>query len=376
MSLDDFMRAMWRKYGKPGGSREGYVDRPYTIADAEATLAEVSGDRAFAREFFARYIQGHDVADYARLLARAGFTVRKRNAGTRLARRSAARVAQRRARRGAGGADVADLRVRPRSGRRAAADRWAARSTARATSRPPSRGTSRATPSQVVFVDRTGAARTGAGDARRGSAPRGRPRRARRHADGGAESVSRPLAGSEVMPLPWLQIIDAVVGVVQLRAQPEEPEAATEELQQQQQIEAAARTPGGLEARMAGVVVAALKEAFDRDTRRLELERDQLAAERERAERALRLELQRQAADREIGRLRLLAGVAVAGWLVTLLLAIWPGSRWSRPPAPAWRSAADGCSWAPRSPRRSARRHVSRRHWTPAAGSRSAPTMP
>ena len=78
---------------------------------------------------------------------------------------------------------------------------------------------------------------------------------------------------------------------------------------------------------MAGVVVAALKEAFDRDTRRLELERDQLAAERERAERALRLELQRQAADREIGRLRLLAGVAVAGWLVTLLLAIWPGSR-------------------------------------------------
>jgi len=81
LSLDDFMQAMWRKYGKPGGSREGYVDRPYTIADAEATLAEVSGDRAFARDFFGRYIQGHDVADYARLLARAGFTVRRRNPG-------------------------------------------------------------------------------------------------------------------------------------------------------------------------------------------------------------------------------------------------------------------------------------------------------
>jgi predicted metalloprotease with PDZ domain len=81
LSLDDFMRAMWRKYGKPGGSREGYVDRPYTIAEAEATLAEVSGDRAFAREFFGRYIQGHDVADYSRLLARAGFTVRKRSGG-------------------------------------------------------------------------------------------------------------------------------------------------------------------------------------------------------------------------------------------------------------------------------------------------------
>ena len=128
------------------------------------------------------------------------------------------------------------------------------------------------------------------------------------------------------MPVPWLQIIDAVVGVTNF-ARGRRAGVATDQLEQQQQMEAAARTPGGLEARMAGVVVAALKEAFDRDTRRLELERDQLAAERERVEYALRLELQRQAADREIGRLRLLAGVAVAGWLVTLLLAIWPGSR-------------------------------------------------
>jgi predicted metalloprotease with PDZ domain len=81
LSLDDFMQAMWRKYGKSSGGREGYVDRPYTIADAEATLAEVSGDTAFAREFFGRYIQGHEVADYARLLGRAGFAVRKRNPG-------------------------------------------------------------------------------------------------------------------------------------------------------------------------------------------------------------------------------------------------------------------------------------------------------
>ena len=100
VSLDDFMRAMWRTYGKPGGSREGYVDRPYTIADAEAALAEVSGDKAFAREFFARYIQGHDIADYPRLLSRAGFTVRKRNAGRawlgdlHLDTRGAARVAE------------------------------------------------------------------------------------------------------------------------------------------------------------------------------------------------------------------------------------------------------------------------------------------
>jgi predicted metalloprotease with PDZ domain len=81
VSLDDFMRAMWMKYGKPGGAPQGYVAQPYTLADVEATLAEVSGDAAFARDFFARYIQGHEVADYTRLLSRAGVMLRKRNAG-------------------------------------------------------------------------------------------------------------------------------------------------------------------------------------------------------------------------------------------------------------------------------------------------------
>jgi predicted metalloprotease with PDZ domain len=81
LSLDDYMRAMWRRFGKPGGAREGYVDRPYTIEDAEATLAEVAGDRSFAHDFFARFIEGHDLADYSRLLARAGFEVRKQHAG-------------------------------------------------------------------------------------------------------------------------------------------------------------------------------------------------------------------------------------------------------------------------------------------------------
>jgi predicted metalloprotease with PDZ domain len=80
VSLDDFMRAMWRAHGKPGGTREGFVDRPYTIADAEASLAEVS-DPAFAREFFRAYIQGRQTADYWRLLERAGFLLRKRDAG-------------------------------------------------------------------------------------------------------------------------------------------------------------------------------------------------------------------------------------------------------------------------------------------------------
>jgi len=78
---------------------------------------------------------------------------------------------------------------------------------------------------------------------------------------------------------------------------------------------------GALETRLAGVVVAALKEAFERDHQRLELERQQMAEERARAERAVRLELLRQAGERELGRLRLLAGVALASWLGTLFFA-------------------------------------------------------
>jgi predicted metalloprotease with PDZ domain len=81
VTLDDFMRTLWTKFGKPGGAREGYVDRPYTIDDAETALAEVTSDRAFAHEFFERFIRGRDLADYGRLLAHAGLTLRKRHPG-------------------------------------------------------------------------------------------------------------------------------------------------------------------------------------------------------------------------------------------------------------------------------------------------------
>jgi hypothetical protein len=119
------------------------------------------------------------------------------------------------------------------------------------------------------------------------------------------------------MPIPWLQLIDAALGVANFARGRKAPPAA-DDLAQQLQPGAAA--PAGIEARLAGVVVAALREAFDRDSHRLELEREQLAAERQRAERAMRVELQRYAVDREIGRLRLLAGVAIAAWFATLLL--------------------------------------------------------
>ncbi len=75
---------------------------------------------------------------------------------------------------------------------------------------------------------------------------------------------------------------------------------------------------GQIEARLTGVVVAALKEAFDRDHARLELERAQLDEQRRRAEEALRAELRRQAADREVARLRLIAGTALGGWIASV----------------------------------------------------------
>jgi predicted metalloprotease with PDZ domain len=81
VTLDHFMRAMWQTSGKPGARLIGYVDRPYTIDEAKTVLASVSGDAMFADDFFARYIQGHDVVDYAALLARAGLVMRPAAAG-------------------------------------------------------------------------------------------------------------------------------------------------------------------------------------------------------------------------------------------------------------------------------------------------------
>jgi predicted metalloprotease with PDZ domain len=82
VTLDDFMRALWRRHGRqPPSAPEGSVAHPYTAQDLKDCLAEVSGDRAFGDQFFARYIEGREVADYQALLARAGLVLRKRNEG-------------------------------------------------------------------------------------------------------------------------------------------------------------------------------------------------------------------------------------------------------------------------------------------------------
>jgi len=104
---------------------------------------------------------------------------------------------------------------------------------------------------------------------------------------------------SDLMGLPWLGVIDTLLNVTSLVVGGKAHRPADEP----EPFAVAGRSAGQLEARMTGVVVAALREAFDRDARRLELEREQ--------------------ADREHlrGRLRLMAGVAVGSWIGTVFFA-------------------------------------------------------
>lgn len=121
----------------------------------------------------------------------------------------------------------------------------------------------------------------------------------------------------------WMRILDTVGGLAQmtgkLRTRPADTGIAPS---------AAGGEAGGIEARLAGVVVAALREAFDRDRARMDLERSQIDAERKRADELIAIELRRQAAERAIAQLKLIAVVAVAAWMLSAVLAAWlPGMR-------------------------------------------------
>ena len=75
LSLDDYMRLLWTRFGKPGGPAPGLVGKPYSLQDIRAALADLS-DRPFADEFFGKYVEGRDVPDFATLLRAAGFSLR------------------------------------------------------------------------------------------------------------------------------------------------------------------------------------------------------------------------------------------------------------------------------------------------------------
>jgi predicted metalloprotease with PDZ domain len=81
VTADDYMRALWARFGRPGQKEPGKVSTAYSIDGLQETLATVSGDRNFANEFFSKYVEGREVVDYTRLLARAGLIMRKRSPG-------------------------------------------------------------------------------------------------------------------------------------------------------------------------------------------------------------------------------------------------------------------------------------------------------
>jgi predicted metalloprotease with PDZ domain len=73
VTLDDFMHAMWVKFGRTG--------KPYLPDDVRITLGEVTQDSGFANEYFRRYIAGQEVPDYTALFASVGFLFRPARAG-------------------------------------------------------------------------------------------------------------------------------------------------------------------------------------------------------------------------------------------------------------------------------------------------------
>ncbi len=67
-SLDDFMRGLWRDYGRS--------EVPYRLTDLETMLAEIT-DAGFARDYFDRFIESGGLPDFERLLALAGLELRR-----------------------------------------------------------------------------------------------------------------------------------------------------------------------------------------------------------------------------------------------------------------------------------------------------------
>jgi predicted metalloprotease with PDZ domain len=73
LTLDDYMRTLWKTYGK--------TEIAYSMPDLEKTLGLLTKNPAFAADFFKNYVHGTAKNDYAKLLLNAGFVLRKANPG-------------------------------------------------------------------------------------------------------------------------------------------------------------------------------------------------------------------------------------------------------------------------------------------------------
>lgn len=69
LTLDDYMKALWKAYGK--------TEIAYTIPDLEKTLANLTKNTAFANKFFKEFVYSTKKEDYATLLLKAGLVLRK-----------------------------------------------------------------------------------------------------------------------------------------------------------------------------------------------------------------------------------------------------------------------------------------------------------
>ncbi len=73
LTLDDYMRALWKAYGK--------TEIAYSMDDLQKTLGLLTKSTAFAEDFFKNYVHGTAKNDYAKLLLNAGFVLRKSSVG-------------------------------------------------------------------------------------------------------------------------------------------------------------------------------------------------------------------------------------------------------------------------------------------------------
>lgn len=71
LTLDDYMRQLWKVHGAPY--------RPYRPADLPAALAAITGDTAFAEGFFKASVEGNQFPDFEPLLAQAGLKLRPKS---------------------------------------------------------------------------------------------------------------------------------------------------------------------------------------------------------------------------------------------------------------------------------------------------------
>lgn len=74
LTLDDYMKAVWIAHGK--------TEIAYNISDLEKILGEITHNPDFAKNFFSQYIYGSQKADYAKLLAPAGYVLKKAQPNT------------------------------------------------------------------------------------------------------------------------------------------------------------------------------------------------------------------------------------------------------------------------------------------------------